>query len=173
MKIERLILDPLDNNCYIISKNEMAIVIDPSSSKDIIEEYLQQNKLTLQAIFVTHYHFDHIGALLYFKHKYPVKIYDESTIGSFKEGPFKFKVISTKGHSNDSVSFYFENTKDMFVGDFIFERSIGRVDLEGGSEEEMTYSLRELKNFDKETKLYPGHGETTTLENELLNNPYL
>ena len=72
----------------------------------------------------------------------------------------------------DSVSFYFEKTKDLFVGDFVFYESIGRMDLEGGSEE-MYYSLNELKKFDKDTKLYPGHGISTTLEHELLYNPYI
>lgn len=173
MKIERLILEPLDNNCYILSENNCAIIIDSSSEENKIEEYLTKNNLTLISIFITHYHFDHIGALDYFIKKYNVKVYDYKQIGKFKEGPFKFQVISTKGHSNDSVSFYFEDSKDLFVGDFIFEGSIGRMDLEGGDEEEMSYSLRELKKFDKNTKIYPGHGNTTTLSYELLNNPYL
>ena len=77
------------------------------------------------------------------------------------------------GHSFDSVSFYFKETNDMFVGDFIFEGSIGRMDLEGGSEEEMAYSLKKLRDYSAVTKLYPGHGNTTTLEKELLYNPYL
>ena len=75
MKIERLILEPLDNNCYIISENNCAIIIDPSSEEEKIEAYLKKNKLTLISIFITHYHFDHIGALNYFKTKYKVKIY--------------------------------------------------------------------------------------------------
>lgn len=173
MNIERLVLKPLDNNCYIISENNCAIIVDPSSEESKIEEYLIKNNLTLIGIFVTHYHFDHIGALDYFKDKYKVKIYDYKTLGKFKEGPFKFQVISTKGHSKDSVSFYFEKTSDMFVGDFIFEGSLGRMDLEGGDEEEMAYSLRNIKNYPKETKLYPGHGNTTTLSQELLCNPYI
>jgi len=61
----------------------------------------------------------------------------------------------------------------MFVGDFVFEGSIGRMDLEGGSEEEMAYSLNVLRTFDKKTKLYPGHGNVTTLDKELRTNPYL
>lgn len=173
MKIERLILEPLDNNCYILSENGCGIIIDPSSSEEKIEEYIKNNNLEILCIFITHYHFDHIGALDYFKEKYNIKIYDYKTIGKFKEGPFKFQVIPTKGHSKDSVSFLFEKTKDMFVGDFIFEESIGRIDLEGGDEEEMAYSLRELKKLDKEIKLYPGHGNTTDLAHELLYNPYI
>lgn len=173
MKIERLILEPLDNNCYIISKNNEAIIIDPSSEEDIIEKYLKDNNLTLIAVFITHYHFDHVGALDYFIKKYNVKIYDYKSIGKAKIAHFNVEILPTKGHSKDSVSFYFKDSNDLFVGDFVFENSIGRMDLEGGSEEEMAYSLRRLHEFPNNTKLYPGHGNTTTLEKELLYNPYI
>ena len=173
MKIERLVLEPLDNNCYILSRDDEAIIVDPSGEHLKIEKYLNDNRLRLNAIFVTHYHFDHIGALDYFVNKYKSKVYDYKTIGKFREGVFKFEVIPTKGHSLDSVSFWFLDTFDMFVGDFVFEGSIGRMDLEGGSEEEMAYSLNVLRTFDKKTKLYPGHGNVTTLDKELRTNPYL
>ncbi len=173
MHVRRLILKPLDNNSYIIDNENEAIIVDPSSEEEKIEAYLKNNNLELKAILITHYHYDHIGALPYFKEKYNVPVYDYKTIGKFKEANLKFKVIPTKGHSMDSVSFYFEETNDLFVGDFVFEGSIGRMDLEGGDEEEMAYSLELLKKMDKKTKLYPGHGGITTLENELLNNPYL
>ena len=173
MKIDRLVLPPLDNNCYIISNYDEAIIVDPSSSEDIIEKNLKENNLILKAIFITHYHFDHIGALDYFVNKYNVPIYDYKTIGKFKIINLNVEVIPTKGHSKECVSFYFKDTNDMFVGDFVFEGSIGRMDLEGGDEEEMAYSLRMLKNYPKETKLYPGHDNITTLERELLYNPYI
>lgn len=173
MKIDTLVLPPLDNNCYIVSNNNDAIIIDPSSSENLIEKHLKDNNLNLVAIFVTHYHFDHVGALSYLKDKYNVKVYDFNTIGKFKIANMKIEVIPTKGHSNDSVSFFFKDTLDMFVGDFIFLESIGRTDLEGSDEEEMAYSLNMIKNYDKNIKLYPGHGEMTTLSHELIYNPYL
>lgn len=173
MKIERLILEPLDNNCYIISNNDESIIIDPSGELGKIEDYINKNRLRINAVLITHYHYDHVGALEEIIKKYRPRIYDYKTIGKFKEANLKFTVIPTKGHSDDSVSFLFENTKDMFVGDFIFEGSIGRMDLEGGSEDEMAYSLNMIRNFDKQIKLYPGHGNITTLEKELKNNPYL
>ena len=57
---------------------------------------------------------------------------------------FKFKCIYTPGHSKDSVTFYFEEEKIMFVGDFIFKDSIGRCDLPGGSESEMKESINKI-----------------------------
>lgn len=172
MKIKRLILPPLDNNCYIISNNGEAIIVDPSSNEKLIEKYIEENNLKTVAIFITHYHFDHIGALDYFKKK-NIKVYDYTTIGKHKIANLDFTILSTKGHSMDSVSFYLKKTNDLFVGDFIFKKDIGRMDLEGGDEEEMAYSLKMIKELPKNTKIYPGHDETTTLEYELLNNPYL
>ena len=61
----------------------------------------------------------------------------------------------------------------MFVGDFIFKESIGRCDLEGGDFTEMKKSLSKIKKYDKDIILYPGHGPSTTLKNELKNNIYM
>lgn len=173
MQIERLILEPLCNNCYILSKNGFALIVDPSSEEDKIEKYLKDNNLELRGILITHYHFDHIGALPYFRDKYKVNVYDYKTLGKVKCANFKFEVIPTKGHSKESVSFYFKDSNDMFVGDFVFAGSIGRMDLEGGDEEEMAYSLRCLKSMSDDIKLYPGHGDVTTLKREKEVNPYL
>jgi glyoxylase-like metal-dependent hydrolase (beta-lactamase superfamily II) len=60
----------------------------------------------------------------------------------------------------------------MFVGDFVFEGSIGRTDLETGNMEEMEKSIQKLKAYPKDIELYPGHGNKTTLEIELENNPF-
>ena len=60
----------------------------------------------------------------------------------------------------------------MFVGDFIFKGTIGRWDLEGGDYEQMKESIERLKTYPKDTILYPGHGESTTIDEEIKNNPY-
>ena len=101
MKVERLILEPLDNNCYIITEEDEALIVDPSGEEDKIEEYLNKNNLKLKGVLITHYHFDHIGALDYFKNKYKVPVYNYKTIGKIKLNYFKFEVIPTKGHSSD------------------------------------------------------------------------
>ena len=117
-----------------------------------------------------------MGALRSFLTKRNVKIFKKSNVLDNKEyeiGDFKFKTIYTPGHANDEVTFYFEDEKVMFVGDFIFKESIGRWDFPGGSEKEMKESLEKIKTYPKDIKLYPGHQEETTLEHELKNNPYL
>ena len=61
----------------------------------------------------------------------------------------------------------------MFVGDFIFKESIGRVDLPGGNYKEMIASLEKLKEYDDNITLFPGHGESTTIGHEKKHNNYL
>ena len=61
----------------------------------------------------------------------------------------------------------------MFIGDFIFKESIGRVDLPGGNNEEMQESINKIKLYDDDIVLYPGHYEKTTLQEEKENNPFI
>ena len=74
----------------------------------------------------------------------------------------KFDVIYTPGHTDDSITFYFEKEKVMFVGDFIFKGSIGRLDF-GGNETDMKNSLKLIKKYPDDIIIYPGHNESTIL----------
>ena len=60
----------------------------------------------------------------------------------------------------------------MFVVDFVFENTIGRTDLETGNMKDMEKSIEILKTYPIETILYPGHGNNTTIEKEIKNNPF-
>ena len=160
----------LEENCYIISKEDNCLVVDPGDdASKIIDEIGEKNVL---GVLITHYHFDHIGALDELKERYNVEVIDYKNRKNLI-GNFNFEIIDTKGHKEDAVSYYFKEEKIMFVGDFIFEGTIGRCDLSGGNFEEMKKSLFNLKQLDKNIILYPGHGNKTTIERELLNNPYL
>ena len=87
-------------------------------------------------------------------------------------GPFSFEEIENPGHSKDSISFYFRKEKLMFCGDFIFQGTIGRCDLEGGSMTEMRKSIAQIKTFPDDITLFPGHGPSTTLGEEKKSNFY-
>ena len=83
------------------------------------------------------------------------------------------KVIETPGHTAGSVCYYFEKSKVMFTGDFLFHTCAGRCDLPTGNERQMSESFRKISKFDKEITIYPGHGPKSTLSSEFEINPFL
>ena len=88
-------------------------------------------------------------------------------------GNQRFTIIETPGHTPGSVFFYNETEHIAFSGDTIFKRSIGRTDLEGGSMFQMIQTLRFVSQLLDKTILYPGHGESTTIGDEISSNPYI
>lgn len=88
-------------------------------------------------------------------------------------GNTEFKVIHTPGHSKGCVVYYSEKEKVAFTGDTLFRSSIGRTDLPGGSMFQIIQSLRTLTQLPDDTRVFPGHGESTTIGLELATNPYL
>ena len=89
-------------------------------------------------------------------------------------GTHSIKILPTPGHTPGSVTFYIETEHVAFTGDTLFKMSIGRTDFEGGSWNDMTNSLiNVLAKLPANTKVYPGHGEPTTIGDELRYNPYM
>ena len=168
MIIKTIKVGYLETNCYVLIKEKNAIIIDPGDEYNKIYEYTKN--LNIEAILITHYHFDHVGALDKFQN---IKIIDYNSEEKQSQiGKFKFEIIETPGHTEDSIRFYFKEEKIMFVGDFVFENTIGRTDLETGNMKNMDISIKKLKKYPIETILYPGHGNSTTLEKEIKNNPF-
>lgn len=202
MKITRLPLGALSTNCYIISTKESALLVDPSAEAKVIIGKLKDIGLPVDAILLTHTHYDHFGALDEVQAFTGAEVYmsdiekdwltDTSKNGSIrfteeitssvrpntlKEGPctlgaFKFDVIHTPGPSPGSLSYKFE---DFIVsGDVLFNKGVGRTDLYGGSEAELMYSIKEkLFKLDPATTVYAGHNIPTTIGDEKENNPYV
>lgn len=172
LKVICIVTGGLNENCYIIHNSESALIIDPGDEADKIIQTIEQNNLNVLGILITHYHFDHIGALEEIKNKYSyARVLDYNDVEDIKLGEFSFKVISTPGHTIDSVSFYFDSEDILFSGDFVFKGTIGKFDKENALS--MRKSLNVLKFMSKEAIIYPGHGENTTVLNELKNNPYV
>ena len=173
MEIKRIITGALDENCYVLIKNNTAIIVDPGDDYLNIKEAIGDNKVL--AVLITHSHFDHIGALRNFLTKRSIKIFKRSNLEEkeYAVGDFKFTCIHAPGHSKDSVTFYFKEDNCMFVGDFIFKESIGRTALPGGDNIDMKKSLEKILTYDDNIKLYPGHDDETTLKYEKENNPFL
>ena len=176
MKIETIKVGYLETNCYLIINNDKCIIVDPGAESKRIIETIEKLNLTPVAIFITHYHFDHVNGLEKINNKYNVKVYDykdyENDDKLYIVEDFNFKIIDTKGHKEDLVTFYFPNENIMFVGDFIFKGDIGRCDLEGGNFTEMLESIEKIKKYPKDTIIYPGHEEFTILNDEIKHNIY-
>ncbi|WP_274307361.1 MBL fold metallo-hydrolase [Solibacillus daqui] len=96
------------------------------------------------------------------------------TEGELAIGDFTFDVVHTPGHSPGSVSFIFKEDGFAIVGDTLFEQSIGRTDLIGGSMEVLLKSIHDkLLSLPEDTIIYPGHGDYTTPAAEMNHNPFL
>jgi glyoxylase-like metal-dependent hydrolase (beta-lactamase superfamily II) len=79
-------------------------------------------------------------------------------------GPFT--VLHLPGHSRGSIAFWDKEAGVLFTGDTLFNYAYGRTDLPGGNEDAIFASLRRLFEMDGNIKVYPGHGSTTTIEQE-------
>ena len=169
MKINSVVVGPLDTNCYILNNNGKVIIIDPGDEKDKI---INEVNGEVVGIIITHHHFDHVGAMEEIKNYYKVNVYDYSNLKeNNKIDNFEFKMVRTPGHTDDSITIYFEKEKIMFVGDFIFYGSIGRTDL-GGNISDMKKSIESILLYDDDIKLYPGHFIPTKIgieRNNLIN----
>ena len=92
----------------------------------------------------------------------------------FSVGNMKFKALHVPGHSPGSMAFYFENEGVLFAGDVLFNGSIGRTDLEQGDYATLIRAIQNrLLPLPDSTVVYSGHGPTTTIGIEKVNNPYL
>ena len=88
-------------------------------------------------------------------------------------GNHTVSIIPTPGHSPGSVVYYLADERLALTGDTLFHLSIGRTDLEGGSMMQLIQSLRSLVQLPDDTIVLPGHGENTTIGEELKMNPFI
>lgn len=160
MEIKKVIVGPLETNCYILKNNNECLVIDPGADFPKIKKEIGENKVV--GCLVTHFHQDHIEALEELLSYYNVEI------NNINNNNFNFIMLETPGHTFDSRTFYFLKEKIMFCGDFLFKNGIGRTDL-GGNQKDMINSLHEIEKYDDEITIYPGHGPSTTLGQEKRN----
>lgn len=90
-----------------------------------------------------------------------------------KFGNLELEAICVPGHSPGSLAFYCKDKKLLFSGDILFQGSIGRADLQGGNFEELKENIcNRLFVLPDDVTVYPGHGQSTTIEYEKKNNPF-
>ncbi len=159
-----------------MKKNLEACVIDPSESKPIID-FVEKYKIKLRFILNTHHHYDHVGGNKDLKNRYQCKVIgfegDKERIPeidillkdkeTWKEGEFKAKIYHIPGHTSGHICFHFIKEKILFTGDTLFSLGCGRI-FEG-TYEQMFNSLKIIKSFSTDTKIYCGHEYTLSNSN--------
>lgn len=170
MNVKKIIVGELATNCYIVEAETTCLIIDPGAEPEKIIRHVDPNKRVV-GIFITHGHEDHTGALTDVYNKFVCPIYAANNLREeeYEFDEFKFRIVRFPGHKEDSIAFYFELEKIMFVGDFVFKDSIGRIDLKGASSYDMKKSIEKLLEFPKDVTLFPGHMGKTTLGEEVEN----
>ena len=113
-----------------------------------------------------------IFAIEYDESPQPVKFLNEGDTIEF--GNSKLEIFFTPGHSRGSICFYNTHQKFVIGGDVLFYQSIGRTDLPGGNHQQLLESIQtKLFSLDNDVKVYSGHGPTTSIGFEKMNNPFL
>ena len=192
LKINTLTLGLYQVNCYVVRSedSDRCVVIDPGYDGQTVLRFLKEQNLHLEAILLTHGHFDHVGAVKELAAETDCKVFlhdlertmpEAMTAGPlyatdnyphrFSVAGMEFTVLHTPGHTPGSVCLICEDA--MFSGDTLFADSCGRTDLPGGDWATILASLGRLKELPGNYRVFPGHGEDTTLAQERQYNPYL
>lgn len=192
--IRSLVLGDYQVNCYILwaEGSKTCCVIDPGYEAGVILDTLTDLGLSLEAILLTHGHFDHVGAVRDLAAATDCRVFlcpqDLSMPPVFTAGPLyhtdlygegdklhlaglDITVLHTPGHTPGSVCLRVEDV--LFSGDTLFSGSCGRTDLPGGSMKQMRQSLARLRAIEENLWVLPGHGEATSLSTEKRHNPYM
>jgi hydroxyacylglutathione hydrolase len=202
--VHRLVTGPIEENAYIVlSADARGVIVDPGDDAQNILALAQASNAVIEAILVTHAHFDHIGAVEAVRRSLKVPVYlhpdarsqwDQSGLaaarwnlpfeqpgppdrdletGKLKIAGLMFDVLPTPGHAQGHVSLY-SSQGFVLSGDALFKGSIGRTDLPGGDHALLLSSIREhLLRLPPETVVFSGHGSETTIGAEASLNPYL
>ena len=190
MELLHLSVGRLQTNCYIVwaEGSKTCAVIDPGDEADRILKNIEDRGLTLEAVLLTHGHFDHVGAAKALAKKTGCQVYmnikELALPGGLTAGPLyytdpyegpvtagglTFTVLETPGHSEGSICLLCGDV--LFSGDTLFAGTCGRTDLPTGSWNKILESLKMLTKLPGDYTVYPGHGPKTTMNTERAENP--
>lgn len=203
MTVDCITTGSLYTNTYLIVNGPDAIVIDPGADYERIAARLNKLGAKAKYVLITHAHFDHIGAVASFaangakvyisKVDYDMLVKSEfyNDLGYFGENVQEFNadfligdsdkfalcnhdftVIATPGHTPGGVCYIMDDVC-IFTGDTLFRLSVGRTDFPFCSHSDLMQSIKKLFAIAGDYTVYPGHGESSTLDFERNNNPYV
>ena len=182
-EIRRIVMDMVEENCYIVYKNDRGLIIDPGEGFEKIQKAVEElgvmsldecRKYYKVPVYISPYERDWLsnpdfnGSTMFRLRRAPMT---EAAEFEFEENKkyelagMSFTVLPTPGHSPGGVSFDFG--KFIIVGDALFRSGFGRYDLYGSDFNALKNSLHNvLFKLDEEKIVYPGHGDDTTIGRE-------
>ena len=198
MDIQILQVGPIGTNCYLLcdETEKLCAVVDPGGDAARVAAAVVDTGCAPCAILLTHGHYDPPGGVAELRAKWPdvpvylnhrdqdegdtyrqqlfppvpgAKDYDEGD--TIQVGGLTVDVMATPGHSEGSVTLRCGDV--LLCGDTLFAGSCGRTDFPGGSVKKIMASLKRLGSLEGDLQVYPGHMETSTLDQERSWNPYL
>ena len=204
IEVVKFLSNPMGENAYIffLEGEKRAVAVDPSYNAQAMLNYLKEEETQLEAILLTHGHFDHIAGVDVLREATGTPVYIHEADAQMLEDPEKNLSVIThrlftikpadrllKGQEvlelagmqvqvlhtpgHTQGGVCYLAEDVLFSGDTLFSMSIGRTDLLGSNEEQMKASLAKFCALEREYVVYPGHGQSTSLGFEVQNNPYL
>ena len=183
--VEKIVSDLISSNVFVVSDGDFCFIVDAAAKVDDVKKKVAGRKV--EAILITHGHYDHCARVEDYVKAFGAKVFASNEIedylkngeynysegkfflsdlsnfeffegceGVLKLPHFQIKYKQLGGHSKSDMMYDFNG--DLFVGDVLIGRDMGRTDLYGGSREQMSKSLSALKEYDYVT-MHSGHGE--------------
>jgi hydroxyacylglutathione hydrolase len=204
MIVQTFTVGAFQENCYLLvdDRTNRAVIVDPGSEGNRLVEAIDNSGATLDAIWITHAHVDHVGAIASIKQRWDVPVYlhplDRRLYEAagrqaqvynvpFEEPPPPDREFAEGEHLKvGDIELEVMNAPGhspghvvihgdgiALVGDCLFAGSIGRTDLPFSNPPHLAATLERISALPPETVVYPGHGMDTTIGEERISNPFL
>jgi glyoxylase-like metal-dependent hydrolase (beta-lactamase superfamily II) len=202
--VRHLTVGAFQENCYLLvdDRTNRAVIVDPGSEGNRLVDAIDKSGATLDAIWITHAHVDHVGAIASIKQRWDVPVYlhplDRRLYEAagrqaqvynvpFEEPPPPDREFAEGEHlkvgdvelevmhapGHSPGHVVIHGDGIALVGDCLFAGSIGRTDLPFSNPPQLAATLERISALPPETVVYPGHGMDTTIGEERVSNPFL
>jgi hydroxyacylglutathione hydrolase len=204
VKVKTLTVGAFQENCYLLieESSQKGAIVDPGGEGETLLKEIERSRVTLEAIWITHAHVDHVGAIASIKDRWNVPVYlhpadrrlyeaagrqaevygvpfeeppapDEDLIDGQKLKLGNAEMSVMHTPGHSPGHVVIHGNGIALVGDCLFAGSIGRTDLPMSNPQQLSESLKKIASLPPDTVVYPGHGPDTTIGQEKVSNPFL